>query len=153
MDEGIHLGDGEGGDLNFLAEELQRCDVRWQFEPPVFLFAFGLKQPQMALDEQSRRTATGIVDRVARFGIEDAGHDDADLGGREPLPAALPLALGKFPQQVLVSPAQNVRFHVIQAEPVVRVVQDLYECGQPTIIHDPLSGSRGVEVSDVHHAG
>ena len=107
----------------------------------------------MAFDKQASGAAARVVDGVARLGIEDAGHDNADLGRRESLATALPLAFSEFSQQILIGPTQDVRLNIIQAELVVRVVHDLNEGSEATIVHDALSGSSGIEVGDVHDTG
>ena len=121
-------------------------------QPPVRPLALGLQQPQVALDEQPARAAAGVVDRHARLGVQHPGHEHGHLSGRVELPGALALPLGELPQQVLVGSAQDVGLHVVEAEAVLGVVEDLHQGAEPLVVHDPLPGGRGVEVGDVDDA-
>ena len=106
----------------------------------------------MALDEQARRTAARVIDGHAGLGVEDDRHEHGHLARRVELARALALAFGKLPQQVLVGPAEDVRLHVVEAETIIGVVQDLDQSGESPVIDDPLPGGGGVEVGDVDHA-
>ena len=79
-------------------------------------------------------------------------HEHRHLARRVELAGALPLALGELPQQVLVGPAEDVGLHVVEAETIVGVVQDLNQSRESPVVDDPLPGSRGVEVGHVDHA-
>ena len=77
-------------------------------------------------------------------------HEDADLARRVELAGALALAFGELAQQVLVGPAEDVRLHVLQAQPVL--VEDLDQRGKLLVVEHPLPGGGGVEVGDVDDA-
>ena len=106
----------------------------------------------MALDQQSRRSAARVINGHARLGVEDNRHEHGHLAGCVELARALALALGELPQQVLVGPADDVGLHVVEAESIIGVVQDLHQRSEPPVIDDPLPGRRDVEVGDVDHA-
>ena len=72
VQEGVHAGHGERGRVDLLAEQPQRCHAGREPQPPVRPLPLGLQQPQVALDEQSRRAAAGVVDGHAGLGVEDA---------------------------------------------------------------------------------
>ena len=75
---------------------------------------------------------------------------NAYLSGSVELPRALSLALGKFPQQVLVGPAQDVRLDIVQAQAVP--TQNFHKGGKAVVIHDPLARSGGVELGQINDA-
>ena len=78
-------------------------------------------ESQLALDQQSARSATRIVDLLALPRAEHVRHEPADFFGREELASALALALGELPEQVFVGAPEEVRLHVLQAEAVAGI--------------------------------
>ncbi len=97
------------GDV-LLAVELER---RVLLARAQFIFS---SQHQLALDEQSRRAAAGIVDSHARLGVHDARHDQADFRGRVEFAGAGDAALGELADEVLVAAADDVGLDVLETQ-------------------------------------
>jgi hypothetical protein len=74
---------------------------------------------------QSRRSAAGVINALSRLRIENASHQDGNFAWRVKLARTLALALRKFPQQIFVSPAEDVWFDIVEAETVFRLIQNL----------------------------
>jgi hypothetical protein len=69
VDEGVHLGHGEGGVVELLPVELQWGRLIGQPPMPVVLLAVGLQQAQVGLDEQAARATGRIVNRLTGLWI------------------------------------------------------------------------------------
>jgi hypothetical protein len=106
-------------------EGFERGDFGRELLRPVAFHAEFVNQPQVGLDEQPRRAAIGVIDALARLGIEDNRHKQRHLRRRQELAGAAALAFGKLAQEILVSLAEDVLLHVLQPEPVL--VEDLDE--------------------------
>lgn len=115
MNEGVHAGHGEDRGVDLLTVELQGGDAGGKRRTAVVADAVGLQEAQVALDEQAPGAAAGVTDGHPGLRVQDAGHDHGHLPGSVELPGALALAFRKFPQQILIRPAQDVGFDVIQA--------------------------------------
>jgi len=96
VQKGVHPGDGERGRVDLLAEKLERGHARRKAQPPVCLLSLRFQEPEVALDQQSRRTAAGVIDGHARLGVEDDRHEHGHLTGCVELARALALALGEL---------------------------------------------------------
>ena len=83
----------------------------------------------------------------ARFGIENASHDEADLFGRVKLPCARDAALGKLANEIFVAPSDNIRLHVVQSQPLL--ADTLNQIAQTVIGEVPLPVRSGVEIDAV----
>ena|GEM_PF-3852547 len=90
------------------------------------------------------------MDLHARLRLKNARHKNGDFSGSIEFAGALALTFGKLAQQVFVSSTQDVRFHIIESQPVL--AQDLHQLREPSVIHDPLPGGGLVEVPDVDDA-
>ena len=120
VDHRIHARHGEGGRVDFLAKELKRRMMGRQPAVAVLFLSMGLQQAEVTLDEQPARSAARVVDGHARLGLQDAGHEHGHLARGVELARALALALGELAQQVLVGAAQDVGFHITQAQAMAR---------------------------------
>jgi hypothetical protein len=100
----------------------------------------------MALDEQTARSATRIVDLHAWLRVQDMSHEDRHLPQRMTFASALPLAFCKLAEEVLISTTEQVRLHIVQSQPVA--AQNLDECGKRLMIQNALTSSSSVET---HH--
>src|SRR5688572_20056039 len=71
------------------------------------------------------RAAARVVDAYARLGVHDQGHHLGDLGRGEVLAGGLAAAaLGELADEVLVTAADDVGFHVLQAQPLLADLLD-----------------------------
>jgi hypothetical protein len=138
VDDHVHIGHGPGvGDV-FLAVELQR---RGFFGlGPVF-------HGDLELHEEAAGAAAGVVDGHAGFGLEDAGHDGADLGRGVELAGALAAALSELADEILVALADDVGLDVIQAEALG--TDGLDEVGEAVVVEVALAVGGGIEVDTV----
>ena len=141
MQEHVHLGDGVGGGVEFLAVQVRRT---------ARFVRVALVVVEPALDEQPARAAGRVVDGGVRRRVEQLGHQPAHFLRGVELAGALPLALGELAQQVLVGAAQDVGLRVVQPQAVA--VQHLDERDQPVVVEDALAALALVVVLDVQGA-
>lgn len=143
VDDHVHAGHGPGvGDV-FLAVELEGGDG-------ALLALRGLFHGDLALDEEAAGAAGGIVNGHAGLGLEDAGHDGADLGRGVELPCTLAAAFGELADEVFVALAGDVGLDVVQAEALG--ADGLDEVGEAVVVEFPLAVDGGVEVHPVDDA-
>lgn len=141
MQEHIHLRHRERDGVQLLAVELGRLGAQ---------VGVSLLVAHPRLDEQASAAAGRVVDGGAGGGVEQFGHQPADLLGRIELARALPLPLGELAQQVLIRAAQDVRLGVAQAEAVAR--DDLDEGAEAVVIQRALPALALVVVLHIQHA-
>ena len=107
----------------------------------------------MTFDQQTARPTAWVVCRHPWLRLQQVRHDHCDLARRVKLPGTLALAFGEFPQQLFECAAKDVRFHVVEAEPVFGIVEHLDQVRQVLIVYNALSRCRGVEVRNINNAG
>ena len=90
---------------------------------------------------------------LARLWAHEVRHQETDLGGCEELARALSGTFRELAQQVLVRPAEEVRLHVGEAEPVARIGEGLDDNGQLGRVDVALAVALGREVDEVDDTG
>ena len=93
----VHLADGPGAAVEFLAGEFQVAGV-----------AARLLDVLLGQDQHAARPHGGVVDAHALPRLDDLHHQADDLGGRVELAALLPGAVGEVFDEVLVGRAEQV---------------------------------------------
>ena len=100
--------------------------------------------------EEAAGAAGGVVDFHAGLGLEDAGHDSADLGRGVELAGALAAALGELADEVFVALADDVGLDVV--EPEALGADGLDQVGEAVVVEVALAVGGGVEVDAVDDA-
>ena len=142
MDEGVHLRHCEGCVLVLLPAELERG----HFGIVMILFP----EVHRALNQKASGPTAGIIDLLARFGIEDLRHEDRDFTRSIEFPGTLPGSFCEFPEQVLVRTADDIRFNISKAEPVFPYYTD--QRFERIVRYDPLTCCSGIEIHDVNRS-
>lgn len=149
MDDHVHVGHGPGLGREFLAEQFQGRKLRWVLIGALFAFCAFLHD-DLAFHEETAGAAGGVVDFHAGLGLEDAGHDGADLGRGVELAGALAAALGELADEVFVALADDVGLDVV--EPEALGADGLDEVGEAVVVEVALTVGGGVEVNTVDDA-
>src|SRR6185312_831592 len=143
VDDAVHAGDRVAGAGEFLAVELER-DLAERVEPAAH---------QLQFDQQAEAAAGVVVSLLAGARAQDFGHQETDFARSEELARALALAFGELAQQVLVAAAEEIRLHVVQAEPVTRVAEGFDDALERLVRHLALAVAGFVEIHGVDDAG
>ena len=99
MQEEVHAGDGRGGEILLLAEELA---------PERAVIAVVLAHVMDGFEQHAARAASRIVDRLALLRVEDVDHQPHDGARRVELAGLLVRDVGELLDQVFVGLAENV---------------------------------------------
>ena len=143
MDDHVHVGYGPDLGGEFLAEQFQGRNGSF--------FAFGaFLNGDLAFHEEAAGDAGGVVDFHARLGLEDLGHDRADLGRSVELTSALSPTLSELADEVFVALADDVRLNVV--EPKALGADGLDEVGEAVVVKVSLAVGGGVEIDAIDDA-
>jgi hypothetical protein len=109
-----------------------------------------LPEPQRTLDQEPPGTAAGIIHFLTRFRAEDLRHQDTHFPWRVIFSGTLPGTFRKLPEQVLVCPANEIRFNIRESGPVFSQHTD--QQFERVILDDPLPCCYRVEIHTIDRA-
>ena len=99
VEEQVHAGDGRSGEVFLLAEE---------FSPQALRIAMLVLHVLDCRQKHATRTAGGVVDRFALFGVEHVDHHPHDAAGGVKLASLLVGGVGELLDQVFVGVTQHI---------------------------------------------
>ncbi len=109
-----------------------------------------LPEPEKAFDQQAPGAAAWIINPLTGLGVEEIGHQDCDLPGSVELACALARAFCEFSQEVFIGPSNDIRFHILEPQPVPS--ENIDQGSEFLVADDPLASCSGVEIHDIDHA-